>query len=202
VTTPSTMPERAKKKGRTRRAAALALVLLGVATTASVVTSALLKDSEQVSSNVFGGASLDLVVGPTTAAFNAPAMVPGDQVFAPITVRNNGTATLRYSARSYAPIADQFGNNLSLDIVSGATSCDAAGFGSGTAVGGSPTLFWNETLFGDKTAGQQAGDRVLSGSQTEVLCFRVSLPSTASGTGGQTTTIDFTFDAEQTANNP
>ena len=46
-------------------------------------------------------------------------------------------------------------------------------------------------------------DRVLAAAGTEVLCFYVSLPIGAGNTlQGATTTTTFTFDAEQTANNP
>ena len=57
--------------------------------------------------------------------------------------------------------------------------------------------------FGNPAAGAQAGDRTLAAAANETLCFRVTLPS---GTGNAyqsaTTTTTFTFDAEQTANNP
>jgi hypothetical protein len=201
VTQIETIPARSRKR-TARRTAGLALLLAGVAGTASVLTAAVLTDSTPVPDNVFGGATMDLVVGPTAAAFNAPAMVPGDKVFAPLTVRNAGTAELRYAMRSMAPLDDQFGNNLTLDIVKGATTCDAAGFASGTTVGGSPTLWGFQTIFGSSATGAQAGDRVLAGGQSEVLCARVSMPITASGTEGKSTTVTFTFDAEQTANNP
>jgi hypothetical protein len=57
--------------------------------------------------------------------------------------------------------------------------------------------------FGDPSQGGQAGDRTLAGGANEDLCFAWSLPL-ASGNGyqGATTTTTFTFNAEQTANNP
>jgi hypothetical protein len=57
--------------------------------------------------------------------------------------------------------------------------------------------------FGSNVAGAQAGDRTLAGAASETLCFRASL-ALASGNAfqGATTTTTFTFDSEQTANNP
>ena len=58
-------------------------------------------------------------------------------------------------------------------------------------------------LVGDPTQGSQAGDRTLNATANEVLCFYVSLPlSAANSSQGASTTTTFTFDAEQTANNP
>src|SRR5262249_24071454 len=65
------------------------------------------------------------------------------------------------------------------------------------------TLGASAALVGDPTPGFQTGDRNLAAGSNEVLCFRLSLPI---GTGnpfqGAATTTTFTFDAEQTANNP
>jgi hypothetical protein len=55
---------------------------------------------------------------------------------------------------------------------------------------------------GDASQGSQAGDRSLDAATSEILCFRVSLPSsTGNAFQGATTTATFTFSAEQTANN-
>ena len=57
-------------------------------------------------------------------------------------------------------------------------------------------------LIGDAASGSQSGDRALAVNGSEVLCFRVSLPLSASNAvAGANTTATFTFDAEQTANN-
>ena len=58
-------------------------------------------------------------------------------------------------------------------------------------------------LIGNTAPGGQAGDRVLTAATNEVLCFRVSLPiGTGNGLQNTTSAVTFTFDAEQTANNP
>jgi hypothetical protein len=58
-------------------------------------------------------------------------------------------------------------------------------------------------VIGDSAAGQQTGDRTLAAGGSEVLCLQVSLPSATGNTyQAKTTTATFTFDAEQTTNNP
>jgi len=58
-------------------------------------------------------------------------------------------------------------------------------------------------LVGDNTQGSQAGDRSLNAAANEILCFRAALPlATANAFQAATTTATFTFDSEQTANNP
>ena len=57
-------------------------------------------------------------------------------------------------------------------------------------------------LVGDATQGAHAGDRVLVASTNETLCFRVELLLAATGPEGASTPATFTFDAEQTVNNP
>ncbi len=62
-------------------------------------------------------------------------------------------------------------------------------------------------LIGSSAQGQDAtpggGDRTLAASGSEVLCFAVVLPDTATSTvAGLSNTSTFTFDSEQTKNNP
>jgi hypothetical protein len=61
----------------------------------------------------------------------------------------------------------------------------------------------NGASFGNPAQGAQAGDRVLAGGASELLCFQVSLPLSTNNTfQGATSLATFTFDAEQTLNNP
>ena len=56
---------------------------------------------------------------------------------------------------------------------------------------------------GNPASGADAGDRVIAAASSETLCFRLTLPiGTGNAYQGATTTTTFTFDAEQTANNP
>ena len=57
-------------------------------------------------------------------------------------------------------------------------------------------------FIGDATPGGDTGDRTLAASDSEDLCFKVTLPSDAIGPMAAATTATFTFDAEQTTNNP
>ena len=61
----------------------------------------------------------------------------------------------------------------------------------------------NGAAVGSSAQGANAGDRNLAAGASEVLCFRVSLAlSTGNAFQGATSAATFTFDAEQTANNP
>ena len=58
-------------------------------------------------------------------------------------------------------------------------------------------------LIGSSAQGADAGDRTLAASNNEVLCFAVVLPDTAGNSlQGLSNTTTFTFDSEQTTNNP
>jgi len=58
-------------------------------------------------------------------------------------------------------------------------------------------------LFGSSAQGSQPGDRTLAAASSEVLCFQVGLPiATGNALQGAASDVTFTFDAEQTANNP
>jgi uncharacterized protein YfaS (alpha-2-macroglobulin family) len=128
-------------------------------------------------------------------------MAPGDKVTAPLTVSNAGTMDFRYAMSTSISGSATLASGLELQIKSGVTTCTNAGFDStGTSV-------YNSTLtagaIGSNAQGAQAGDRTLSASGSEVLCFQVRLPSGAGASlQGLSTTATFTFDAEQTANNP
>ena len=58
-------------------------------------------------------------------------------------------------------------------------------------------------MFGNPAQGNQAGDRSLAAAANEQLCFVATLPlATGNAFQNATTTVSFTFDAEQTKNNP
>jgi len=143
-----------------------------------------------------------------TALITYTNMAPGDKATEPLTVTNEGSLELRYAVTSLATNLDSKGlrSQLDLTIKSGVTTCDNDGFDADGTVrygpadlGGDPAI----NVIGDPAQGFQTGDRTLTASGNEVLCFQVSLPS---GTGDAyqdaTTTATFTFKAEQTTNNP
>ncbi len=184
--------------------ALLGIGLLGVL--GGVAGLALFTDSASVGSNTFSTSSIDIATSPTSALVTFSGMVPGDTVTNPLTVLNNGTLQFRYAISSAATNADALAlkDALTLTIKSGVTTCTTAGFGSsGTVIyTGDLDDGAGGKLVGDPAQGSQAGDRVLNASASEILCFQVQLPSAATGPQGATTTATFTFDAEQTVNNP
>jgi spore coat-associated protein N len=189
-----------------RKVLALSIVTGFVALVISV-GSALFTDSASVTGNTFTTGTVDISTSPTSALVTFSNMAPGDQVIAPITVTNGGSLRLRYAVTSVATNADSKGlmSELDLTIKSAVTACTNAGFAAdGTTVYAAADLgsVAGINVIGDPATGAQAGDRELAASGSEVLCFKVNLPS-ATGNAYQnaTTTATFTFSAEQTANN-
>jgi predicted ribosomally synthesized peptide with SipW-like signal peptide len=185
--------------GKVVATVAILAVAVGVVSVASL---ALFTDSASVPANTFTTGSVDIATSPVSAVVTMPAMAPGDQVTNPLTVQNNGTLALRYAMTS-TTTEDTLAADLQMTVKSGVTTCTNAGFGaSGTTLysgdlGATTTL----NILGDNTQGADAGDRTLAAGASEVLCINVSLPLAAT-TQGATTTATFTFDAEQTVNNP
>lgn len=178
------------------------LALAGTIFTAASL--ALFTDQQAVGGNTFTTGSVDLVAAPATTAITASAMAPGDQVTAPINVDNSGTLEFRYSITSTTN-EDTLASELVLTVKSGVTTCDDTDWQADGAVLYTGVLGSTATvnIVGDPATGAQAGDRVLAATADEDLCFNVTLPTSASNASqGQTSTATFTFDAEQTANNP
>jgi hypothetical protein len=166
------------------------------------LTHAVFSDTQAVTGNTFSTGSVDISTSPTSALVTFTAMTPGDKVTAPLTVSNAGTMQLRYAMSTSISGSTTLSDGLTLQIKTGVTTCTNAGFGTdGTSIYGSGTL--TAGAIGSNAQGSQAGDRTLNASANEVLCFQVALPSSAgSSLQGLSTTATFTFDAEQTANNP
>jgi hypothetical protein len=92
------------------------------------------------------------------------------------------------------------GTQLTLTVKTQDIGGGCAAF-TGTSVLAATTL--NGAAIGSNAQGANAGDRNLAAGASEVLCFRVSLPlSTGNTFQGVSSAVTFTFDAEQTANNP
>jgi spore coat-associated protein N len=144
----------------------------------------------------FTAGTIDISVNPTALAAINP-MMPGDVNTQKLVVTNSGTGDLRYAISVAATNA--LGSALQLAIrVDNGTNC--ATF-TGTLVLATTTL--NGAAVGLPAQGADAGDRNLAAGANESLCFRVSLPlSTGNASQGATSVATFTFDAEQTANNP
>lgn len=207
------MEDTSTKRKNRRRRGLLALLIAGTAliSVAGAFSSlAIFTDTQAVAGNVFTAGTIDISVAPVapaTVILTATTMMPGDTVNGSAVVTNAGTAQLRYSITGIATNADGKGlaSQLTVTIKTLGTGCaawDGTQLYSGV-VGYGPTP---TNLVGNPAQGGQPGDRVLNpvpATNSETLCFRATLPQ---GTGnvyqGATTTMTFTFDAEQTANNP
>ena len=190
-----------------RKLSLTAVALLAFAAAVSAGTLALFSDQASVGANLFSTATIDIAASPSSAAVTLDGMLPGDSVTDDIVVTNAaGSAALRYAISSAATNADGKGlkDVLELtvrtaDVTTPASACDDF---DGTELYTGDLDSTSGALVGDSTAGSQAGDRSLAVGASEILCFRVSLPLAATGPVSASTTATFTFDAEQTANNP
>jgi len=181
----------------------MAMLSLG----AGQLSLALFTDQETVAGTFSTGSIVLDDVKIDALTLTTSAMMPGDNVTDDVVVENDGTAQLRYSMSTASINVDAKGLRdvltltvKTIDVTTPGTPCDNF---DGTSVLAATVLGTSTAKFGDVTAGAQAGDRPLNAAANETLCFRVSLPS---GTGNAyqsaSTTTTFTFDAEQTANNP
>jgi hypothetical protein len=185
------------KARRTKRRHALMAILLGssLATLgAGAMSLAMFTDSKATTGSWTSG-SVTLGVSPATS-FTAVGIMPGDTGTQTITVTNSGTGALRYAVSTSATNADTKGLAAQMTLTVKAGTCPGAGGNLYSGALGS-------TAIGSNVAGAQAGDRTLAAAASEPLCFAWLFPTT-SGNTFQTaaTTATFTFDAEQTANNP
>jgi spore coat-associated protein N len=177
----------------------LAVGLIAGSLSAGALSLALFTSTTAVSGNAFTAGTIVIGAAPATAALTATNLMPGDTVNGSITVTNSGTSQLRYAMSSSSTNTDTkaLRDQLQLTVKSAGTSCAAF---DGTTI---YTGVLNGAAFGSNAAGAQAGDRTLNASANEILCFRATLPAaTGNAFQGATTTAVFTFDAEQTANNP
>jgi spore coat-associated protein N len=188
------------------------LLLVGVvAAGLGVASNAIWTDSDDVAGNTFNTGTVSLTTNPISAIWTAvTAGVPGDRAAGALTVTNDGTLELRYAvtgSNTNATLAA--GMNLRIGLQGGG-SCDFPYHntdGTTTTLTDDTELIattWDTTaLIGDPAQGSDTGDRTLAASANEVLCFAVVLPDSAPDTlEGQSNTATFTFDSEQTVNNP
>ena len=182
----------------------------GLAAVVGTASQAIWTDTDPVGSNVFNTGSVSLTVAATPSPlWNLSAQAPGSIATGLVTVTNAGTMQLRYAvtgANTDATLAA--GMNLRIGLKVGA-GCDTYHNADGTDA----TLVDDTQLFtgvlntavlvGSNVAGPDTDDRTLAASATEDICFSVVLPlSAANSLQALSNTATFTFDSEQTANNP
>lgn len=200
----------AAEPSRERRRLWLGILVLALSLTglSSLVTGAFFTDTQLVTANTFSNGTVKLGVSPATAAVTLTNMAPGDTVTGSISISNIGTLAERYAVLSTTDATDAnfLAAQLVMTVKSGVTTCTTAGFGAtGTIVYG-PGVLGSTTgtkAIGDSAQGAQAGDRVLAAAASESLCVQVMLPTATGNTyQNKTTTATFTFNSEQTTNNP
>lgn len=162
---------------------------------------AVFTDTKANAANTFGSGGIQIDTSPASAAVTLTNMAPGDSVISPLIITNNGSLPMRYAMSTATTNVDAKGlaGQLQLTIrLKTASLCSAEDgvilYGPGALSGG---------LIGSNAQGAQAGDRTLASSASETLCYKVALPiATGNAFQNASTTATFTFDAEQTANNP
>jgi hypothetical protein len=183
---------RKRRRGIVALLGALSLMTLG----AGSISLAQFTDSADATW-AFSTGTIDITTNPTVLAA-VDDMMPGDVETQALTVVNAGSGDLRYAMTTAATGA--LGDQLQLqvreeDAGGGCTAFTGAVVVAATALDGA--------AFGNPAPTAHAGDRDLLAGASEVLCFRVSLPLSTDDTFQNTSSdATFTFDAEQTANNP
>lgn len=169
----------------------------------------MLTDSDDVSVTTIESGLVSLALSTSPFDFGLSGASPGDSgSVQELTLTNNGTTDLRYSLTSVTT-EDSLAAELDLDVwlesaeASTGDGCtDAWAPTGGYLYQGAFGSIAGTLVLGDPTQGADAGDRDLTtASPSEVLCFDVTLPSSATSQG-TSTAATFTFDSEQTTNNP
>ena len=183
-----------------------AALFFGVSVAAIVigVTGAVFTDTESVGANTFTAGTVDIATTPASAVVSFSNMAPGDESVGELTVDNDGSLELRYSVTA-TTTENVMAADLDMTIKTGVTTCTIGGFATDGSIIYGPADLGSTAgidVIGDPTQGADAGDRVLAGAGSEALCIRVELPlSIGNSSQGVTTTAQFNFAAEQTANN-
>lgn len=177
----------------------------------SISALAVFTDSDTVGTNDFATGDVSLTTSPTSTIWTAVTdAVPGDKATGSLTVTNAGSLSLRYAvsgANTDATLSAAMNIRIGLQV---GGSCDFPyhnNDGTTTTLTDDTQLFAGAldtaALIGSSSQGADAGDRTLAASANEVLCFAVVLPDTAGNSvAGLSNTTTFTFDSEQTLNNP
>jgi spore coat-associated protein N len=185
------------------RSLAIALVIsvsaAGIAIGSFGVSSAFFSSQAVVSDNSLSSGTVELSATPASAVIGLNDMAPGDATSGSLVLTNSGSLSLRYALTSSATNADgkNLRDQLQLTIKTLGSGCNA--FDGNELYSGSI----GAAAFGNPAAGQQSGDRQLDPGNGETLCLRAKLPAeTPNSFQSAATSVTFTFNAEQTVNNP
>lgn len=186
----------ARRRQKRRRALVAMLIASSLATLGAGAMSLAVFTDSQASTGAWTTGTIVLGVSPS-AAFSATNILPGASGSQDILVSNGGTGALRYALSTSATNADTKGLAAQLTLTINAGTCASPG----AVVYATGPL--GSAAFGSNAQGAQAGDRTLAAAANENLCFAWSFPlSSGNGFKNAATTATFTFDAEQTSNNP
>ncbi len=181
----------------------IALVLtIGVSSAFGVLDSlAVFTDQEVNDLNAFDTGTIVLDDSPVDAVITFTNMAPGDVVINPLTLTNNGTLALRYAMSTAASNADAKDLRDQLLLTVRTKTANPCASEDGAIVFG--PLAINGAAIGSNAQGADTNDRTLAAAANEILCFKADLPlATGDAFQNAATTATFTFDAEQTVNNP
>ncbi len=185
----------------------------GLAALLGAASQAIWTDTDAIGPNDFATGSVSLTTDKVDTIWaDETAAAPGTIATGQLTVTNAGTLELRYAVTgSNTDATLAAGMNLRIGEEGTTAGCE---FPYHLADGTLVTLTDDTPLFaglldvaaliGNTTAGNDAGDRTLTiASPTEELCFSVVLPDNAANSLQALTNVTtFTFESEQTLNNP
>lgn len=162
---------------------------------------AVFTDQEVNAANTFSTGSVLLDDAPDSAFVTYANMAPGDSVISQLTLTNSGTLDQRWSMTTSATNVDAKALRDQLLLTVRVKTVNPCANEDGGVLYGPASL--SAGAIGSSAQGAQAGDRTVVAAATDVLCFKVELPIAAGNTfQTASTTATFTFDAEQTKNNP
>ena len=194
--------------GRVRRGVASGVIIASMAAASTALfTGAVFTDTERVDNSEFTSGTVDITATPAKTILANPNLAPGDTVVGVVEIKNSGSLEYRYSATGFASTIDDKALHTQLQMrvyaVRDPSQCTGTGPAGATPLATKAGISaTEESLFGDRAQGAQAGDRVLAAGASELLCVRVDLPlDTPNEFQDATTSLSFTFYAEQTANN-
>ena len=185
-------------RSRRRRRGLIALLLtLSVGTLGAGVFSLAYFTDTDTTNGSFATGTIKLDVSPISALFAVTGMLPGDTQNSTLTLTNSVSGPLRSSMTTTVPGAAPLAGQLDAVVKTKGTGC--AAFDGTVLYSGKLNL----AAFGNPAVTGNVGDPTLNSGSTDQLCFRVSLPaSTNDSFQGVSTAVTFTFNSEQTANNP
>ena len=182
---------RALASARVRAALSLGVVLAVGATG----TFAYWTDAVPITGATFTAGTIDLKVNNADTvsgytSLNLATMVPGNSMAGTLTIKNSGTAPLKYTATSSStPVALSGAMTVKVTGDTSATGSSPSMTCAGTALAGSATALGGLTDTPLLGTGRQ-----LAAGGSETICIQVTLPSTASSTlQGASSAVTFTF---------